>query len=691
MSTNKNFLMPFKYFSLFAVFILLFCSATLAQKVRLRAKITPACTQVRATTGWRFADIFGDGNIAVQGSYGCNGAFIYDVTNPDAPVLASHYNPGNNQQFLEAIVIGNRGYFGSGIGNGGVHIVDLTNPYSPVFLGAVNSTNGGYNTIHEMMVVDQGGARYLIENSNSTPTIPIRIIDVTNPVLPVLKSSFSAASGGWIHAIHIRGNRMYTSEFTQAKIEIRDISNLASTSPPPVLGTITSNTTNHSSWTSEDGRYLYSARETFDGDIRVYDVQNAASPLLVRSIKAGDLDLNAVTPHNPVVMGNFLYVAWYQAGIQVFDLTDPADPKHVGQYDTFQPAYTPPSEEERQTLEEAGQPWDIVCGSGPAMSRSLPTNYNGNWAVYPFLGQNKVLGGDLTNGLFVLDATEITSPLNNRVSDFDGDGKTDLSVFRPTDGNWQIRASAIGATSTTAFGVMADIITPGDFDGDGATDMAIYRPSTGTWWIRRSSDPSNFQAVQFGLSTDIPVAADYDADGRTDIAVWRPSSGAWYLWQSTLGLSVRTWGLGSDKPVTGDFEGDGKADLAVWRPSNGVWYILQSSSSIPKYALWGTNGDRPLSADFDGNGVSDYAVYRPSNGTWYVLDPATGATRGYAFGISTDIPIPADYDGDAKTDVAVFRPGTNEWFRINSTNGSVDVQPFGQAGDRPSPSSVQPQ
>ncbi len=103
-----------------------------AQKVRLRAQITPNCG---SSSNAKFADIFADGNIAVQGSYNCRGAFIYDISNPDAPVLASWYNPGANQQFLEAAIVGTRGYFGSGSGGGGVHIVDLTNPYNPVLLG----------------------------------------------------------------------------------------------------------------------------------------------------------------------------------------------------------------------------------------------------------------------------------------------------------------------------------------------------------------------------------------------------------------------------------------------------------------------------------------------------------------------------------------------------------------------------
>ena len=148
------------------LFSTLFSGDAAAQKVRLRSQITPNCG---STSNLKFADIYADGNIAVQGSFNCRGVFIYDISNPDAPVLASWYNPGANQQFLEAIVIGNRGYFGSGSPSTGVgvHIVDLTNPYSPVFLGTVDSTNGnGFRGIHEMMVYRQNDQDFLIDNSD---------------------------------------------------------------------------------------------------------------------------------------------------------------------------------------------------------------------------------------------------------------------------------------------------------------------------------------------------------------------------------------------------------------------------------------------------------------------------------------------------------------------------------------------
>jgi hypothetical protein len=386
-------------------------------------------------------------------------------------------------------------------------------------------------------------------------------------------------------------------------------------------------------------------------------------------------------------MGNYLYVAWYQAGIQVFDISNPATPVRVGQYDTYQPVFAPPADERKVLLD--AEPWDLVCGSD-FRQNSLPTTYDGNWAVYPFLGQNKVLAGDLTNGLLVLDASSISTPLRNRVSDFDGDRKTDLSVFTPATGDWAMETSSNGAFSSTHFGATGDVIVPGEYDGDGKSDIAVYRPSSGVWYLLRST--SGFGALQFGLSGDVPVAADYDADGKTDFAVWRPSTGVWYIQRSTLGFMAVQWGLSSDKAVVGDFEGDGKPDVAVWRPSNGVWYVLQSSSSIPMYLAFGTNGDKPVSADFDGNGITDFAVYRPSDGIWYILDPAVvPAFRAYRFGLPEDLPIPADYDGDSKADIAVFRPSTNVWYRLNSSDGSFYARVFGLGGDTPSPTSVQPQ
>src|SRR5438552_4428288 len=118
--------------------------------------------------------------------------------------------------------------------------------------------------------------------------------------------------------------------------------------------------------------------------------------------------------------------------------------------------------------------------------------------------------------------------------------------------------------------------SPFDFDGDGKTDISIFRPGPGEWWYSRSSD-AVVRAGQFGTSTDIPTPGDFTGDGKTDIAFWRPSDGNWYILRSEDGSFFSfPFGTNGDIPMPADFDADGKADPAVFRPSQGLWFIPQS-------------------------------------------------------------------------------------------------------------------
>ena len=140
-----------------------------------------------------------------------------------------------------------------------------------------------------------------------------------------------------------------------------------------------------------------------------------------------DLGLNAITPHNPVVFGNKLYVSWYQAGVQVFDITQRSQLRRIGQYDAFPNTFRP----ETAVENIASEPWDLVCGTDN-LQNLLPTTYDGTWAVFPLLGESKIIVGDMSSGLLILDATGAGMPQRNRISDFDGDRATDAAVYRPS-------------------------------------------------------------------------------------------------------------------------------------------------------------------------------------------------------------------------------------------------------------------
>jgi len=271
-------------------------------------------------------------------------------------------------------------------------------------------------------------------------------------------------------------------------------------------------------------------------------------------------------------------------------------------------------------------------------------------------------------------------------ADFDGDGKTDVSVFRDPAGDWYLNRSTDGFTAMH-FGTQGDIPTPGDFDGDGKADVAVFRPSSGVWYIFRSSD-SQYVVRQFGLSGDVPRAGDFDGDGKADLAVFRGSEGRWYWMNSSNdAFNVVSFGLNGDLPLIGDFDGDAKTDVSVFRPSTGVWYRLNSSNGSFFAVGFGLATDRPVPGDYDGDGKADVAVWRPSNGTWYSLRSSDGQYSVIQFGSTGDVPVPGDYDGDGKFDQAVYRSGL--WYLNRSTAG-FQVVSFGLPTDTPIPSKYQP-
>ena len=292
----------------------------------------------------------------------------------------------------------------------------------------------------------------------------------------------------------------------------------------------------------------------------------------------------------------------------------------------------------------------------------------------------RVLGSRLCSG--TCTNAPVSCQFRNRYK-FDADTKADISVFRPDNGVWYILNSQSGF-SAVQFGIPTDRIVPADYDGDGKTDIAVYR--NGTWFLQRSRD--GFASIPFGLANDIPQPADFDGDCKADLAVFRPSNGVWYVLNLTNNQTTAVqFGISTDKPVVSDYDGDGKADYAVYRPASGTWFVMQSTAGFAS-VQFGLANDKPVVGDYDGDGKSDYAVYRPENGVWYLLRSRDGFTA-VQFGIPTDLPVPADYDGDGKTDIAVYRPEVSTWYQLKTVEGFGSVQ-FGLPSDKPIPNAFVP-
>ena len=173
-----------------------------------------------------------------------------------------------------------------------------------------------------------------------------------------------------VHDLYVRNDTAYLNAGNDG-LWVLDFADAAN---PVLLGSLTQYVThgqgyNHSGWLSDDGQYYVFADETHGIQMKVCDVSDL-SDINVVSTFWSDVDVESIA-HNLIIRDDFVYVAHYHDGLQIFDISDPYNPTLAAEYDTYSP--------------------------------TDHYDYRGAWGVYPFLPSGLILVSDMQYGLYVLD------------------------------------------------------------------------------------------------------------------------------------------------------------------------------------------------------------------------------------------------------------------------------------------------
>ncbi len=325
------------------------------------------------------SDIWADGDVAYLAEFGDNKVHFIDISDPFNPmqVLEWVVPPPSTFASAQDVKVGDGLLFISldADPNDSVEIVDVSDPFDPVHLSWISTPT--MSTVHNTFY-HNGYLFFANSNSPDLAVVDLTTFDRNNPPEQIEANLWLIQAGNaFVHDMTVQDDILYVAAWNSG-LFVYDVSDIANQAPV-LLGQSDPSPSTHAVWPSADGRWAVVTEERPGGPMRLYEItpgEGGGVDVVLRDTVSFD-ESEAISAHNPVVIGTRVYVSWYQLGAFIFDIDETTGTFiERAHFDTF---------------------------DGPAFG------FDGAWGIYPFLGEDRILVSDITSGLIVLSVNDDVS------------------------------------------------------------------------------------------------------------------------------------------------------------------------------------------------------------------------------------------------------------------------------------------
>lgn len=389
--------------------------------ISLLSVISPETTNNWYASETKYAGCYGWYNPNDQREYAILGStkgnHFIEVTQAQNPVVRD-FIPGASQNSLwrEIKTFQNYAYLVSDDNGSKFQIADLS--YLPDSVHLVYNSSALFTKAHTLFV--DGNKLYCggVTIVGASGVLSMAVYDLSNPANPVLLRTLNQdyPSISYVHDMYVRNDTIYASAGNQGLFVFKLNSNNTFTLLADYTGYVEAGY-NHSSYLNSDGSILAFCDEVPAGlSVKLIDVSDLNNIQLKDTLKSNP----GATAHNPYITNsNHLILSYYQDGVCVFDMSNPAYAQLTGYFDT-----------------------DYLHGLNDSYSFSTP--YRGCWGTYPYLPSGILLASDMQNGLFVLDASIAlqlkSTTVKNEIQFYPNPGNEELNInfYDYKKGNYEV-------------------------------------------------------------------------------------------------------------------------------------------------------------------------------------------------------------------------------------------------------------